>query len=61
MAGEGGGSWNPAVTVEDGVDKEIGGLGCQGPWLAGAGNSPPHSVRPGAAGCYAPPSRPPRA
>lgn len=51
MAGEGGGSWNPAVTVEDGVDKEMGGLGCQGPWLAGAGNSPPHSVRPGAAGC----------
>lgn len=40
------------MTAEDGVDIEMGGLGHQGPQLAGTGTSPSHSVRP--LGCRLP-------
>lgn len=49
--GEEEGAWVLLVTAEDGVDIEMGGLGHQGPQVAGPGTSPPHSVRLGAAGC----------
>lgn len=51
MAGGEEGAGALRVTAEDGVDMDVGGLGHQGPQLAGAGTSPPPSIRPGAAGC----------
>lgn len=45
------GAGTQRVTVEDGVNTEMGGLGHPGLSLAGAGTSLPHSIRPGAARC----------